>query len=67
VVFCYIQKYVAIYLLQAGVIQTLQDIEKEALDFFFDTMWKGFIVVAILVALHDFFYRGEEEEETPST
>ena len=60
IVFCYLQKYVAMYFL--GVQQN--SLEGNALDFFFDTLWKGFIIVAILVGLHDFLYKDVEEEDT---
>ncbi len=58
VVFCYIQKFVAVKLLHGT------ELERMSLDFFFDTLWKGFVIVAFLVWLHDYFYR-DVEEETP--
>lgn len=60
IAFCYLQKYVAIKFL-AGP----EMLEKMSLDFFFDTLWKGFIIIVILVGLHDFFYQSVEEEESP--
>jgi len=54
--FCYLQKYVALWMMDKDTI------EKWSLDFFFDTLWKGFVIVAILVGLHDFFYRDVEED-----
>ncbi len=60
IVFCYLQKYVAMYFL--GVQQN--SLEGNALNFFFDTLWKGFIIVTILVGLHDFFYQDVEEEDS---
>ncbi|MEW6236151.1 MAG: hypothetical protein AB1656_12255 [Candidatus Omnitrophota bacterium] len=54
--FCYLQKYVALHMMDNDTI------EKWSLDFFFDTLWKGFVIVAILVGLHDFLYRDVEED-----
>lgn len=62
IAFCYLQKYVALYLLD--VLDSKSSLERAALDFFFDTLWKGFIIIAILVGLHDFFYKDVEEEDT---
>jgi len=67
VAFCYVQKYVALWFLESGVVSTIEELEENALDFFFDTMWQGFLIVAVLVGIHDFFYRGEEEEDHMST
>ncbi len=64
VVFCYIQKFVASWLLKTEVSGDLRSLDENALNFFFDTMWIGFLIVAILVAIHDFFYQSEEEEES---
>ena len=62
IVFCYLQKFVA--LTWFGVESTEPSIESISLTFFFDTMWKGFIIVALLAWLHDFFYKEPEEEDT---
>lgn len=59
--FCYLQKFVAIKLLNGSAV------EKLALDFFFDTLWKGFVIVAFLVWLHDFFYPAVEDVEEEDT
>jgi len=64
VAFCFIQKYFAIWLLETEVSSSVQQLDESALNFFFNTMWQGFLIVAILVAIHDFFYRSEEEEES---
>ncbi|MGI6455485.1 MAG: hypothetical protein ACOX5R_07635 [bacterium] len=61
ILFCYIQKFVAIQMLGGSA---LDNFEKQSLDFFFDTLWKGFAIVLFLVALHDLLYRGVEEEES---
>lgn len=60
VVFMYVQKYIALWILGSGDSQ----VEKLSLDFFFDTMWKGFVVVVLLVWLHDFFFPHGEAEDT---
>ena len=58
IAFCYLQKFVALKVLHGS------EVEKLSLNFFFDTMWKGFVIVAFLVWLHDYFYRDVEEENT---
>ncbi len=76
IVFCYVQKYFALIMLVGWdntltiIKQGAEDvhigighIEKLSLDFFFDTLWKGFIIVSILVWLHDLFYRDVEAKE----
>lgn len=64
IIFCYLQKYVALYWF--GVLNRPNSFESTALDFFFDTMWIGFVIVAFLTWLHDFIYRDAEEEENDS-
>lgn len=59
IIFMYIQKYVALKMLGSGGIEQL------SLNFFFDTLWKGFLIIIVLVGLHDFFYKGIEEEDSP--
>ncbi len=56
IAFCYLQKFLALKLLDDA------SVERWSLDFFFDTLWKGFIVVAILVAIHDYFFQDTEED-----
>ncbi|RJP26307.1 MAG: hypothetical protein C4527_15630 [Candidatus Omnitrophota bacterium] len=55
ILFCYLQKYVAFKILRGA------ELEELALNFFFDTLWKGFVIVALLVWLHDFFYKDVED------
>lgn len=62
IAFCYLQKYVALYWL--GALTEEKSLEKLSLSFFFDTLWKGFILVALLAWLHDYFYRDVTEEDT---
>ncbi len=62
IAFCYLQKFVA--LTWFGVESVEPSIEGISLQFFFDTMWKGFVIVALLAWLHDFFYKEPEEEDT---
>ncbi len=61
IAFCYLQKFIAFKMLRGT------EVESMSLNFFFDTLWKGFVIVALLVWLHDYFYRDveEEEEDTP--
>lgn len=56
ILFCYLQKYVALKLLGE------EQIVKWSLNFFFDTLWKGFVIVAVLVGLHDFLYQDTEND-----
>ncbi|MBI1388389.1 MAG: hypothetical protein GC154_08075 [bacterium] len=64
VVFCYIQKWVIMkYFIGASGFETY-DFEKYAVNFFFDTLWKGFVIVTFLVWLHDVFYRDTQEDDT---
>lgn len=60
IAFCYLQKLVAQKWL--GVNSADLSLEGLSLTFFFDTMWKGFIIVALLAWLHDFFYHDTEED-----
>ncbi|MFB3787537.1 MAG: hypothetical protein ACE15F_14335 [bacterium] len=62
IAFCYVQKYVALYWL--GALAEEKSLEKLSLSFFFDTLWKGFVLVALLAWLHDYFYRDVAEEDT---
>ncbi len=62
IAFCYLQKLVALKWL--GVDSADLTLEGLSLSFFFDTMWKGFIIVALLAWLHDFFYQDTEEEDS---
>ncbi len=62
VAFCYLQKFVA--LKWFGVDSADPTLEGLSLTFFFGTMWKGFVIVALLAWLHDFFYQDTEEEDT---
>lgn len=59
VVFMYIQKYFTLWFIGGDELT----LEKHALDFFFDTLWKGFLIVAALVWLHDYFYRDPEDDK----
>ncbi len=61
VAFAYLQKYVTMWFLGNSGLDDLQ-YEQTAVNFFFDTLWKGFLVVALLVFLHDFFYRDTEDD-----
>lgn len=61
VAFAYLQKFVTMKFLGSSGLEDLK-FEKIAVDFFFDTLWKGFLVVALLVFLHDFFYRDVEDD-----
>ncbi|MDP8243515.1 MAG: hypothetical protein P9L94_05485 [Candidatus Hinthialibacter antarcticus] len=61
VAFAYLQKFVTMKFLGNSGLDDLK-FEKIAVDFFFDTLWKGFLVVALLVFLHDFFYRDVEDD-----
>ncbi|MBZ0256582.1 hypothetical protein K8I31_11000 [bacterium] len=61
IIFSYVQKFVTMKFLGSGGQDNLE-FEKIAVDFFFDTLWKGFLVVAFLVWLHDFFYRDVEDD-----
>lgn len=62
IAFCYLQKLVA--LKWFGVDTAELTLEGLSLSFFFDTMWKGFVIVALLAWLHDFFYQDTEEEDS---
>lgn len=62
VAFCFLQKFVA--LKWFGVESADLTLEGISLTFFFGTMWKGFLVVAFLAWLHDFFYQETEEEDS---
>jgi len=57
-----LQEYVA--LLWFTVDPKDPSLEELSLNFFFGTMWKGFILVALLALLHDFFYQDSEEEDS---
>jgi len=63
IAFCYIQKFVALKMLGVGETEGVS-VERLSLNFFFDTLWKGFVIVTFLVWLHDFFYPDIEEEDT---
>jgi hypothetical protein len=58
IAFCYLQQFVTIKMLGG------EQFEKESLSFFFGTMWKGFLVVAFIAWLIDYFSRDIEEEDT---
>lgn len=62
VAFCFLQQFVA--LKWFGVDSGTVSLEGLSLTFFFGTMWKGFLVVALLAWLHDFFYTETEEEDS---
>ncbi|MBN2327717.1 MAG: hypothetical protein JXR73_11240 [Candidatus Omnitrophica bacterium] len=64
IAFCFVQKFVA--LTWFGVKSAGESIalEELSLTFFFGTMWKGFIIVAILAWLYDLFYHDREEADT---
>lgn len=62
VAFCFLQRFVA--LKWFGVENAELTLEGISLTFFFGTMWKGFLVVALLAWLHDFFYQETEEEDS---
>lgn len=62
VAFAYLQKFVTMQYLGSYDFESLA-FESMAVDFFFDTLWKGFLVVALLVWLHDFFYRDVEDQD----
>jgi magnesium-transporting ATPase (P-type) len=66
VIFCYLQKYAAYYWF--GVLDKSQTntYERLALDFFFNTMCIGFVIVAFLTWLHDLVYSDADEEEHDS-
>ena len=56
--FCFLQQSVAGYMLGRG------GLEDNSLEFFFGTLWKGFIVVAILAWIIDYFSNDIEEDDT---
>lgn len=63
VVFCELQKYVALWIVGAEEpTVTTVSVESSSLDFFFGSIWKGFLVVLILVWLYDYFYHDVEED-----
>ncbi|MBD3266932.1 hypothetical protein GF373_09705 [bacterium] len=63
VAFCFLQKFIALQMLgETSLVD--QDFEQTSLDFFFGTMWKGFLIVAFLAWLIDFFSKDVEEVDT---
>lgn len=63
VLFCQLQYHVAVWMVgaeQSGFTQS--SIEETSLGFFFGTIWKGFLVVLLLVWLYDYFYNDAEED-----
>lgn len=62
VVFCEIQKYFAAWLIGAQDDVTRSNVEYDALNFLYGTMWKSFLIVLVLVWLYDYFYRETEQD-----
>lgn len=63
VLFCQLQYYIAVWMIGGEEGQILQtSIEENSLNFFFGTIWKGFLVVLVLVWLYDYFYHDAEED-----
>jgi hypothetical protein len=63
IAFCLLQQFIAVKML-GGSAFAAGTFEWDSLSFFFGTMWKGFLVVALLVWLIDFFSGDIEEDDS---
>ncbi|MGC9328646.1 MAG: hypothetical protein ACP5I1_13500, partial [Candidatus Hinthialibacter sp.] len=61
--FCFLQKFVALTWFGVKSAGESTALEELSLTFFFGTMWKGFIIVALLAWLYDFFHHDTEEAD----
>ncbi len=64
VIFCEVQQYFAAWFIGAEDNVTRGNVEMEALNFLYGTMWKSFLVVLVLVWAYDYFYHDSEQDTT---
>ena len=64
VAFCELQKHFGVWMIGADDTITKSNVEVSALNFLYGTMWKGFLVVLLLVWIYDYFYHDAEEDTT---
>lgn len=62
VVFCVIQQWFAAWFIGAEDGITRGNVEVEAINFIYGTMWKCFLIVLLLVWLYDYFYHETEQD-----
>lgn len=62
ILFCMLQQWFAAWFIVAEDTLTRSNIEVDAINFIYGTMWKCFIIVLILVWLYDYFYHESEDD-----